>query len=319
MDIARRQMLGGLSLFGAAALAMILANSPVGAGYQDFASLDALKGAAIFLFFLSVGIELRQEVFGGSLSKPKQAIVPILAAVGGMVLPVTIYTLFNAGTPAAAGWGVPMSSDMAFALGVLAIAGRWLPRQIRTYVLTVAVVDDTLTILVIAIFFASSFHLLSLASLAGVILGLLLPGAKRIQPQLETVVAFIALPLFALMSAGISFDKLNAVSEIPIFLVVGIFAAMMFGKPLGIIGTTWLVVKTGFGKLPAGIVWKDLAAALLAFGMCFTLAMVMTELSFGDNPGAHALANVSVIGASIVMAIVSMAALTFRKMQQIDK
>lgn len=311
MNTAKRQLIGGILLFVAAAVALFMVNSPFAEGYHQFASVDLLKGLAIFLFFLSVGIELRHEIVSGSLSKPRQAVVPIFAAMGGMAVPVAIYSLINLGLPSAAGWGVPMSSDMAFALGVLAIAGRWLPKAIRTYVLTVAVVDDSLTILMIAIFFASSFHILSLASLGGVLVGLLVPGLVKVQTPIEKVVAFVALPLFALMSAGVSVDHLSDKITWP--LVIGIFVAMIIGKPVGIIGSTWLVTKSRLGKLPKEIVWKDLFPALLVFGMCFTLALVMTELSFGHNVNEHALANVSVLGASIVMAIVSAAALTMRK------
>jgi NhaA family Na+:H+ antiporter len=311
MNTAKRQLIGGILLFAAAGLALVLANSPLADGYHQFASVDLLKGSAIFLFFLSVGIELRHEIVSGSLSKPRQAVVPIFAAMGGMAIPVAIYSTINFGQISAAGWGIPMSSDMAFALGVLAIAGRWLPKQIRTYVLTVAVVDDSLTILMIAIFFASSFHVLSLFSLAGVLVGLLLPALAKIQSKLETVVAFVALPLFALMAAGVSIEHLS--DDISWPLVIGVLAAMIIGKPLGIIGTTWLVTKTGLGKLPNDVVWKDLFPALLVFGMCFTLAMVMTELSFGHNQAEHALANVSVVAGSIIMAIVSLLALRIRK------
>lgn len=316
MDTSKRQLIGGIALFASAALAMVIANSPVHEAYHAFASIEVLKGAAIFLFFLSVGIELRHEIVDGSLSKPRQAAVPIFAAMGGMAVPVAIYSVINIGSDAAAGWGVPMSSDMAFALGVLAIAGRWLPKQIRTYVLTVAVVDDSLTILMIAIFFASNFHVLSLASLAGVVVGLLVPALKGIHTKLETIVAFVALPLFALMSAGVSFDHLA--DNVTWSLVIGVFAAMIIGKPLGIIGTTWLVTKSGLGKLPNGVVWRDLFPALLVFGMCFTLAMVMTELSFGHNQAEHALANVSVVIASAVMAVISSSALLVRKSRRVE-
>lgn len=311
MNTAKRQLIGGIALFAAAASALFMANSPMAEGYHQFASIDFLKGAAIFLFFLTVGIELRHEIVSGSLSKPRQAVVPIFAAMGGMAVPVAIYAAINFGQVSAAGWGVPMSSDMAFALGVLAIAGRWLPKQVRTYVLTVAVVDDSLTILMIAIFFAANFHMLSLASLAGVLVGLLLPALAKFQTRLESVVAYVALPLFALMSAGVSIAHLSDDLTWP--LVVGVLVAMIIGKPLGVIGTTWLVTKSGLGKLPSGVNWKDLFPALLVFGMCFTLALVMTELSFGANQSEHALANVSVVIGSIVMAIVSAIALIYRK------
>ena len=319
MNLARRQMIGGLALFAAAAVALILANSPLGDVYRGFAHIELLKGTAIFLFFLSVGIELRHEIIHGSLRNPRQAVVPIFAAMGGLALPVVVYSLLNAGTPAAAGWGVPMSSDMAFALGVLAIAGRWLPKQIRTYVLTVAVVDDSTTILIIAIFYASSFHVLSLASLAGVIVGLLVPRLQTIQLGLEKTVAFVALPLFAFMSAGVDLANLPTGSEVPVMLVVGILVAMILGKPLGVIGTTWIVVKSGLGSLPQGVKWKDLVPALIVFGMCFTLAMVMTELSFGEQPEIHALANLIVIIASLTVALISSLALTIRKLTRIEQ
>ena len=314
MDTAKRQLIGGILLFASAAVAIVSANSNFADSYHAFASIDALKGAAIFLFFLTVGIELRHEIISGSLSKPRQAVVPIFAAMGGMAVPVIIYSAINFGQVSAAGWGVPMSSDMAFALAVLAIAGHWLPKEIRTFVLTVAVVDDSLTILMIALFFASSFHLLSLASLAGVLVGLLVPFLAKFQNQLESVVAFIALPLFALMSAGVSIAHLSDNVTWP--LVIGVLVAMIIGKPLGVIGATWLATKSGLGTLPKAIVFKDLVPALLVFGMCFTLALVMTELSFGDNQEEHALANVSVLIGSIVMALVSATALTVRKLRR---
>jgi len=318
MNLARRQMIGGIALFAAALVAMVLANSPAGEFYGNFASIEFLKGTAIFLFFLSVGIELRHEIIHGSLRKPKQAVVPIFAAMGGLAVPVVIFSLINAGTPTAAGWGIPMSSDMAFALGILAIAGRWLPKQIRTYVLTIAVVDDSTTILIIAIFYASSFHVLSLASLGGVIIGLLVPKLASIQTGLEKVVAFVALPLFAFMSAGVDLSHLPTGDAVPIALVVGILVAMIIGKPLGVIGTTWLVVKSGLGSLPQGVKWKDLIPALIVFGMCFTLAMVMTELSFGEDPQLHALANLVVIIASLTVALISSTALTVRKLTRVE-
>jgi len=316
MNTAKRQLFGGILLFVAAALALLMANSPISDGYQQFASLEILKGSAIFLFFLSVGIELRHEIVSGSLSKPRQAVVPIFAAMGGMAVPVVIFSAINFGQDTAAGWGIPMSSDMAFALGILAIAGRWLPKAVRTYVLTVAVVDDSLTILMIAIFFASSFHALSLFSLAGVLVGLLVPALAKFQVGLENIVAFLALPLFAIMAAGVSVEHLS--EDISWSLVIGVFVAMVIGKPLGVIGTTWLVTKAGLGKLPNGVVWKDLFPALLVFGMCFTLAMVMTELSFGANESLHALANVSVILGCVTIAIISSIALSVRKATRIE-
>ncbi|MEN9342957.1 MAG: hypothetical protein RIR24_544 [Actinomycetota bacterium] len=299
-------------LFGAAVVAMIWANSPARASYETLAGFEALRGIAIFLFFLSIGIELRHEVSHGSLSRPRQAIVPILAAMGGMLVPVLIYSAVNFGEPSARGWGVAMSTDIAFALGVIAIAGRWLPRQVRTYVMTVAVVDDSLTILMIALFFTSSFNILTIESLAGVLIGLLLPKGQRLQKVLEPAVAFAFLPLFALLSAGVDLSRMATAEGASPLIVFGIVAAMVIGKPLGVLGTTWLVTKLKIGSLPPEVTWPRLRRVGFVFGMCFTVAMLMSELSFADSEAEHALANVSVLITSVVMASLAMAALSVR-------
>ena len=296
-------------LFGSAILAMILANSPLSVGYFAIAQIEQLKGVAIFFFFLSIGIELRHEIRHGFLSKPKQAVVPVLAAIGGMLVPIAIYSLVNAGTSASAGWGVAMSTDIAFALGALAVAGRWLPRQVRLFVMTVAVVDDSLTILMIALFFASSFHLLSLVSLAGVAVGLFLPKGEKLQKTLQPAVAFVALPVFAFLSAGVRIDS----GAIELSIMTGILLAMIVGKPLGVLGATWLVTKSKLGKLPEQLTWSLLIRVGLLFGMCFTVAMLMSDLAFGDQLARHSVANLSVLIGTAVMATLSIAALSLRK------
>jgi NhaA family Na+:H+ antiporter len=312
MNIARRQMIGGILLFSAALVAMFWANSPLRESYFEISHIEALKGTTIFLFFLSVGMELRHEITHGSLSKPKQAIVPIIAAMGGMLVPVIVYSIVNFGEPSARGWGVPMSTDIAFALGVLAIAGRWLPKQVRTYVMTVAVVDDSLTILMIAIFFTSNLHVLSLASLSGVAVGLLLPRGEKLQKVLEPSVAFVILPLFALLSAGVDLSKLASATNASPLIIIGIVLAMVIGKPLGVLGTTWLVTKSKLGTLPQEVTWASLRRVGLLFGMCFTVAMLMSELSFGNSEGEQSLANVSVLITSTVIAILATLALSIR-------
>lgn len=309
MNTSRRQLIGGISLFAAAGLALAIANSPIQSGYHWLASQDWLKGIAIFLFFLSVGSELRHEIVSGSLRRPKQSVVPIFAAMGGMAVPILIFSAITVGTQYSVAWGIPMSTDIAFALGAIAIAGRWLPKQVRVFVMTVAVVDDSLTILMIAIFYASSFHVLSLVSLAGVVLGLLLPLGKKFLRALEPLVAFVALPLFAFLSAGVSFGEISGFSLISL----GIIVAMVIGKPLGVLGTTWLVTKFGLGKLAPEVTWPLLRRVGLVFGMCFTVSMLMSELSLGDNLALHSVANISVLVATSFMAVAAMFALTFRK------
>ncbi len=292
---------------------MILANSPFADAYQAFAHFEPLKGAAIFVFFLSLGIELRHEITHGSLAKPRQAVVPIFAALGGMAVPVIIYSLINDGLPTAAGWGVPMSTDVAFALAIFAIAAKGLPKELRVFTMTVAVVDDSLTILMIALFFTASFHVLSVVSLTGVILGLFMPKGQLVLGKIEKLVTFVALPLFALMSAGVNLDGFSLEKLAGSSITIGVLAAMIIGKPLGVIGTAWLVTKSGLGKLAGNLKWADMVAIAPLFGMCFTVALLMSELSFGKNEDWHNTANLSVFIGSTVMALVATATLNLRK------
>ena len=302
----------------AAAVAMLWANSPFAAAYEALISVEAIKGVAIFLFFLSLGIELRFEITKGSLAKPRQAIVPILAAIGGMLVPVIGYSLVNWGMPSAIGWGVPMSTDVAFALAVFALAGKFLPAPVRVFLLTVAVVDDSLTILMIALFFSSTFHLLSVVSLAGVVVGLFLPFGQRLLTWLTPTVNYVALPVFALFSAGVNIQGLGE-SFATSAITWGVILAMVIGKPLGVLGTAWLVTTSGLGKLAAGIKWVDLLSIGSLFGMCFTVALLMSELSFGSAPAEHAIANLSVFIGSLTSALLAVAALQIRKRVYVNR
>lgn len=181
---ASRETTGGALLIGAAFLALLWANSPWRDAYQAL-SATVVGPAAIgplpvhldlslstwaadgllAIFFFVVGVELKQEFVAGSLRNPKEAGVPMIAAVGGMALPALIYAavVLSLGDPGALqGWAIPTATDIAFAVGVLAIFGRGLPTAIRTFLLTLAVVDDLLAIVVIAIFYTSEIHWLSL-------------------------------------------------------------------------------------------------------------------------------------------------------------
>lgn len=303
---AKRDRLGGFALIAAAVAALALANSPLAGVYETVVHFELLKEIAIFAFFLSVGIELRHEIRHGSLRNPQQAIVPVIAAIGGMITPVLIFSIFNAGLPTAKGWGVPMSTDIAFALAVFAIAGRVLPKTLKTYVMTVAVADDSLTILMIAIFFASSFNVLTIVSLAGVVAGLFVPGANKLSVWLTPAVAFGALPIFAFFSAGVKFDSISLDAGLTP-LAIGIVAAQLIGKPLGVIGTTYLVTKSKLGKLPTGLSWADLRSVAWLFAMCFTVSMLMVELNFPKQSAAelHSVAVISVFVATSVAGLLS--------------
>lgn len=169
----------GALLMGAALIALLWANSPWRAGYVSLTEftigpaalhLDlSLSGWAadglLAIFFFVVGLELKYEIVAGSLRRPREAAVPVLAAIGGMVMPALIFTavvLSFGQREALSGWAIPAATDIAFALAVLAIFGRGLPRALRTFLLTLAVVDDLLAIVIIAAFYTDTISMTAL-------------------------------------------------------------------------------------------------------------------------------------------------------------
>ncbi|MFT4029328.1 MAG: Na+/H+ antiporter NhaA [Protaetiibacter sp.] len=174
-----RDITGGVLLLIAAAVALAWANSPWRDSYTVLSGLTigpaalhlelplaawAAQGLLAVFFFL-VGVELKHELVAGSLRRPREAAVPVLAAVGGMIAPAVLYTVVVVAfrdTEALRGWAIPTATDIAFALAVLAIFGRGLPRAVRTFLLTLAVVDDLLAIVVIAVFYTSGIDGLAL-------------------------------------------------------------------------------------------------------------------------------------------------------------
>ncbi len=168
----RAETTGGMLLLAAAVVALIWANSPWQDGYHHLRELQLgpltveswASDGALTLFFYLAGVELKRELVVGSLSRLSEAVVPVVAAIAGMVLPAIIYVAVNLaakdGRPG--GWAVPTATDIAFALAVLAIVGSSLPSALRAFLLTLAVVDDFGAILVIAVFFSHGFHLVPL-------------------------------------------------------------------------------------------------------------------------------------------------------------
>ncbi len=171
----REETVGGVLLLIAASIALVWANSPWGDSYTALinfvAGPEALKlalplnvwaaDALLAVFFFVVGLELKHELVLGSLSKVREAVVPVAAALGGMILPAAVFVIVNliADEGSLSGWGIPMATDIAFALAVLAVVGRRLPVALRAFLLTLAVVDDLGAIAVIAIFYSDKFSL----------------------------------------------------------------------------------------------------------------------------------------------------------------
>lgn len=177
---------GGILLMAAAAVALIWANSPVAASYEGLLhTVVPIAGFGIDLsrdlhfwineilmtvFFLAVGMEIRREIHDGALAELRLAALPLAAAVGGVVAPALIYLSFNGEMPLRAGWAVPTATDIAFALGVLALVGRSVPGEVRTLLLALAIIDDILAVLIIAAFYSGGLDPAGLPlTLAGVL------------------------------------------------------------------------------------------------------------------------------------------------------
>ncbi|HEX6877395.1 MAG TPA: Na+/H+ antiporter NhaA [Nocardioidaceae bacterium] len=173
--VLRKETVGGGLLLGATALAMVWANSPVADTYTALRDLEIGPQALhlnlslgtwaadglLAIFFFVVGLELKREFIAGDLRNPRRAALPILAAVGGMIAPAVVYVVLNLNTDAGAlrGWAIPTATDIAFALAVLAVISTHLPTALRTFLLTLAVVDDLFAVMVIAVFYTSDLHL----------------------------------------------------------------------------------------------------------------------------------------------------------------
>jgi NhaA family Na+:H+ antiporter len=207
---------GSILLFAATVVALVWANSPWSASYFALWKIPLKIGlrplfsmslhhwiddGLMALFFLVVGLEIKREIVKGELSSFRQAVLPILAALGGMIVPALLYSALNRSGTGAHGWGIPMATDIGFALGVLALLGKRIPSSLRVFMLALAIVDDVGAILVIAFFYTPQISLPALAA-AGGLLVLLVAAAIRRAP----ISVFLVMGIFfwaAVLSSGV--------------------------------------------------------------------------------------------------------------------
>ena len=201
-----------------AVIALVWANSSWSASYFGLWEIPITVGAGSFmiqkplllwvndglmaLFFFLVGLEIKREVMVGELSSPRQAMLPIIAAIGGMVIPAGLYVLVTGNTPFVTGWGIPMATDIAFALGILALLGSRAPVSLKIFLTALAIIDDLGAVLVIAVFYTSKINLVALA-LGGVLLGALALGNRL---GIQKTAFYVILGLFlwlAFLKSGV--------------------------------------------------------------------------------------------------------------------
>jgi len=178
----RSGQVGGFLLLICVAISLAIANtaskesfetflaSKLGFGVINYSILAWINDALMAIFFLLVGLEIKRELVEGELSSAKSAALPVIAALGGMLVPALIYAIFNKRTETAGGWGIPMATDIAFALAIIAMLGKRVPSSLKIFLAALAIVDDLGAILVIAIFYTNQIHFEYLAMAAGVLI-----------------------------------------------------------------------------------------------------------------------------------------------------
>lgn len=297
---------GGILLILCTAVSLLLANSPVGAQYLDFWQTRAgglsmehwVNDALMAVFFLLIGLELERELYVGELSDLRNALLPIFAAAGGVLAPALIHYSLNAGTNTQPGFGIPMATDIAFALGVLALLGSRVPASLKILVVAFAVIDDLCAIIVIAVFYTaqlSTAYLLAALAVWGILL--VLNRVFRVMSMLPYLLGG-ALMWFLMLKSGVHATlagvmlafaipfshkdddetspshKLEHVLHKPVaFVILPVFALANTGI---VIGADWMQSLTGANSLgiigglllgkPAGVMLLCFAA--VATGLC---------------------------------------------------
>jgi NhaA family Na+:H+ antiporter len=293
---------GGLLLMICTAASIVIANSGAGAGYVHFwhAHLDLSFGGLsldyptevwindglMAVFFLMVGLEIERELYIGELAEPRQALLPILAAAGGMLVPAATHYFFNHGSVTQAGFGIPMATDIAFALGVLSLLGNRIPASVKIFLTALAIIDDLGAILVIAAVYTKSISLVYLAISLG-IFGLLLilnrlnvnrlflyvlPGIvmwycmlrSGIHPTISGVLLAFAIP-FRKAMAGHPSERLQHLLHKPVaFLILPLFALANTGIRLSPGWAHSLLSANSLGVLSGLVLGKPVGVVLFS-------------------------------------------------------
>ena len=361
-DSSTQDRRAGQLLIASAALAMLLANSPLAHAFHDLVHLrlgpvfprvgqfslhGAIADGAMALFFLLVGLEVKREWLEGRLAKPEARRLPIVAAAFGMAVPALVYLLVTRAAPEfRSGWAIPAATDIAFAVGILALLGPRAPPSLKLLLVTIAIVDDIGAVIVIALGYTRNLDVMALgaavilfgamagmslfgvrrllpylvgfallwlamlasgvhATVAGVLAALTIPmrdtrgksPLRRLERRIHPWVMFGVVPLFGLVSAGVSLAGLSSIApELPLAVALGLFV----GKQLGVAGAIWLGVRSGLAPRPAGTSSAQLYGAALLCGIGFTMSLFIGALAFPENPEAVEAAKLGTLAGSLL-------------------
>jgi Na+/H+ antiporter NhaA len=403
-DFLSQETGGAVVLLAAVAAALLWANSPWSDSYESFwttklsvtlgsdgISLDLrhwVNEGLMTFFFLVVGLEAKRELDTGELRERRRVAIPVAAAIGGMAVPILIFLAFNAGGAGAHGWGAAMSTDTALALGVLGLVAPGGTR-LRLRLLTLAVVDDLVALVVIAAVYSDNLSWLPLALavaffglmvalryvqaswrrqaavalgvalwialfesgidpvVAGLAIGLVtsaygpareelervtaltrsfreqptpelartaqrsvasaISANERLQYELHPWTSYVIVPVFALANAGVHIDSELLGDAITSPVTLGIFFGYVLGKPLGVLGTTWLASRPWITGLQRSLSWPVIAGGGTVAGIGFTVSVLISSLAFEGRPQLLEQAKLGVLAAAIVASLLSWA------------
>lgn len=227
-----------------------------------------LSEVLTFIFFVLIGLEIRE-----GLNKPKDAILPAISAVGGMLFPALIFITLIPGSQA---WAVAMPTDVALAIGALSILGKRVNPAVRLFLLTLAVADDFFSLLIIGIFFREDLHLASaIYTLGAAAIGFVLPMRHRLIAFLSPLATFLIIPIYIFINLLTKLDFSLSTEKISIAVV----AARVIGKVLGISLFTYLAIRLAPLQLPTALDLKEVIGVGFLAGMGLTVSIVIAEIT----------------------------------------
>ena len=301
---------GGIFLVLAALIALVIANSPASDDFnqavEPFHSL--INEGLMAIFFFMVGLEIRNEIRHGEMRNPKNAALPIFAAIGGMLIPALIYTFFNHGGPGQSGWAVPMPTDIALAIGALALLGSRIDTSLKIFLLTLAIADDLFSIIILGVFYTSGLSPIKIFSTVGVVaIALLMPEIKQLPTKrmieiLHPWTAFLIIPLFALTNIGVEINWSSLAQTLSGPVAAGIIFGRVVGKIVGITLFAWIAVKIGFARKPDSLSFAEIAGAGALAGMGLTVSLFLAELAISDQ-AVIAEIKLGLVAAALISAI----------------
>jgi Na+:H+ antiporter, NhaA family len=376
----RLEASAGIILFFAAIVALVVDNSPLASLYQSLLATqisfhigNAILGKSLLLwineglmtfFFMLVGLEIKRELLQGELNSRRKALLPIFAAIGGMIGPAAVYCFINWGDPTALrGWAIPTATDIAFALGILALLGSRVPTSLKIFLTALAIFDDIGGIAIIAGYYTHSIAYSMLvaacvciallillnrlnicsrwpyflvgallwffvlksgihATLAGIIVALLIPIEKKNAPEISPLrtlehslhpwVAYLVLPLFAFTNAGISFAGLS-LNQLWQPIPLGIAVGLCIANPISIWLSSIAAIKLKWARKPHGATWLGLFGVSMVAGVGFTMSLFIGSLAFDASKGAiyAAYVRLGVLEGSVIAGIIGFLILRF--------